>query len=103
MHSWRALPPFQIHLPGVRICQHDSLYFGRYGTVLVQVRTHHAKRYRPGGIWPKYKLRGAHTGFRRKTLLNPFAQPELKTITVLLAGSQNDDLGEIGVREFWII
>src|SRR5579863_9917655 len=103
MHGWRALPPVQIHLPSVGICQHYSLYLGRNGAVLIQVRTHNAKRYWPGRIWPKDKLRGAHTGFQRKTLLNPLAQPELKTISVLLAGSQNNDLGEIGVREFWII
>ena len=48
-------------------------------------------------------MRGAHAGFRRKALLNPFTQPELQTISILFIGRQNNDFGKIGVREFWIV
>src|SRR5438876_199653 len=103
MHGWRAFAPVQIHLSGVRICQHYSLYLSCNGAVLCQVGAHDAKRNRPGGIWSEYKLRGTHTGFRRKALLNPFTQPELQTIPILLIGSQDNDFREIGIRKFWIV
>src|SRR5207249_4436795 len=57
----------------------------------------------PGRIRSKNELRGAHTRFRRKTLLNPFTQPEFQSVSGLLIGRQNNDLGKIGVREFWIV
>jgi hypothetical protein len=90
-------------LPSVGICQHYSLDPRRNLAVLIQTRAHDAKGYGPGRIRSKDKLRGADTGFRRKSLLNLLTQSELQTISVFLAGRQNNNLGEIGVREFRII
>src|SRR6266702_3860340 len=103
MYGWRAFPPVLVHLTSVRIRHHYSLYLGRNRTVLFQIGAGDAKRYGPGGIWSKYKLRGAHTGFRGKALLHPFTQPELQMISILLIGCQNNDLGKIGIRQFWIV
>src|SRR5437868_1159411 len=103
MYGWRAFPPVLVHLTGVRSRQDGGLYLGCNGAVLFQVGNGDAKRYGPGGIWSKYKLRGAHTGLRRKAVLNSFTQLELQMISIRLIGCQNNDLCKIGVREFWIV
>src|SRR6185437_7454833 len=103
MYGWRPFAPVLVYLSSMGIRQHRSLYLCCNRAVLFQVGARDAKLYGPRCIWSKYELRGAHTGFRRKALRNLFTQPELQSVSGLLIGRQNNNLGEIGVREFWIV
>src|SRR5438874_12080561 len=103
MHSWRAFSPILVYLSSMGICQHCGLHLCRNRAVLIQVGASDTKRHGPGRIWSKNELRGAHTRFRRKALLNPFTQPEFQSISSLLIGRQNNNLRKIGIREFWIV
>src|SRR5438552_11140152 len=103
MHGWRAFAPVLVYLSSMWICQHCSLYLRRNRAVPFQVGACDAKLYGPRCIWSKNELRGSHTCFSRKAVLNPFTQPELQSISGLLIGRQNNNLGKIGVREFWIV
>src|SRR5215475_10148877 len=103
MYSWRAFAPVLVYLSRVRIFQHCSLYLCCNRAVPFQVGARDAKLYGPRCIWSKNKLRGAHTCFRCKALLNPFTQPELEAVSSLFIGRQDNDLGKIGVRELWIV
>src|ERR1044071_2921143 len=103
MHGWRPFAPVLVYLSSVGIFQHCSLYLCCNRAVPFQVGTSDAKLYWPRCIWSKNELRSAHTRFRRKALLNPLTEPELQPISRLFIRRQNNDLGDIGLRELWIV